>query len=215
MKEKQQKRTYRKRKRANQEEETRRRITEAVVELHRTVGPANTKVTEVAELAGVSRMTVYNHFPDEADLIEACSSHWASENPFPDPGGWAEEEAPPARLRKGLNELYAWYRTTEDMMGKVLRDAPLVPALGEIMGQRWWPYVEWMVATFAEGWEFDTHRGDELKPIAGGGEALQAALRLAVDFQTWKTLDRSGLSDEKAAELMAGMVECGRSLTDL
>ena len=77
-------RPYRKVARAKREEETRRRITEAVVELHGTLGPANTKITEVAKLAGVSRMTVYNHFPTEVALFVACSTHWASLNPFPD-----------------------------------------------------------------------------------------------------------------------------------
>jgi AcrR family transcriptional regulator len=193
------KRAYRKQKRAEQEEETRRRITEAVVELHRTVGPANTKVTEVAELAGVSRMTVYNHFPAEADLIEACSTHWASQNPFPDPERWAAEADPRARLLGALKELYAWYRDTEDMMGKILRDAPLVPALNEIMGKRWRPYVDWMVRVLATGWAADPD----------GTGRLHAALRLTVDFHTWKLLDRSGLDDEEAADLMARMVGCG------
>ena len=40
-------RPYRKRKRAEQEEETRERITEAAVELHRTKGPANTGIADV------------------------------------------------------------------------------------------------------------------------------------------------------------------------
>ena len=40
-------RPYRKTKRARSEEQTRLRITEAAVELHGTVGPAQTTVTEV------------------------------------------------------------------------------------------------------------------------------------------------------------------------
>jgi AcrR family transcriptional regulator len=194
------KRVYRKQKRAQQEEETRRRITEAVMELHRTVGPANTKVTEVAELAGVSRMTVYNHFPAEADLIEACSTHWASQNPFPNPDVWAQESDPRHRLLGALTELYAWYRKTEDMMGKVLRDAPLVPALGELMGERWWPHVDRMVTALSRG----------LEHPEGSPEMLVAALRLAVDFQTWRLLSLSGLDTPEAAMLMAGMIACDR-----
>ena len=72
------KRPYRKGRRAEAEEDTRRRITEAAVALHGSIGPANTKLRDVAELAGVSRMTVYNHFPTETDLFVACSTHWAS-----------------------------------------------------------------------------------------------------------------------------------------
>src|SRR5690606_11521663 len=70
-------RPYRKRQRALAEEATRLRITEAAVELHGSVGPARTTVTEIAERAGVSRMTVYKHFPSDRDLFVACSTHWA------------------------------------------------------------------------------------------------------------------------------------------
>jgi AcrR family transcriptional regulator len=189
-------RRYRKRKRAKQEEETRRRITEAVVELHRTVGPANTKVTEVAELAGVSRMTVYNHFPSEADLVEACSTHWAAANPLPDAKGWSEIEDPVLRLREALRELYAFYARTQDMMGNVLRDAPLVPSLGEIMEIRWWRYVDSVVDVLAEGWP------------AGAEVERRAALRLVVDFRTWRVLTESGLDAAASAEVAAGMAAC-------
>jgi AcrR family transcriptional regulator len=190
-------RRYRKQQRARKEEDTRRRITEAVVELHRTVGPANTRVTEVAERAGVSRMTVYNHFPTDADLIEACSTHWAVPNPTPDPASWAAEPDPTERLRRALTELYAWCAATADMMGNVLRDAPIVQALGDLMEERWSPYVDGMVAVLAAGW------GE--KP---GSRDVRAALRLAVDFGTWQVLADAGLDPDRAAELATRMVAC-------
>ncbi|MGE5273636.1 MAG: TetR/AcrR family transcriptional regulator [Verrucomicrobiota bacterium] len=40
------------------EGETRSRIVEAAIELHRTIGPASTTVSEIAERAGVGRVTV-------------------------------------------------------------------------------------------------------------------------------------------------------------
>jgi AcrR family transcriptional regulator len=58
------KRKYEMKKRAERQRETRRRIVEATVELHRTHGPANTTISEIAQRAGVNRLTVYNHFPD-------------------------------------------------------------------------------------------------------------------------------------------------------
>ena len=82
-------RKYEKKRRAELEAETRRRITEAAVELHGTVGPARTSISAVAERAGVRRSTVYRHFPDEAALFDACSSHWAAANPVPDMAAWA------------------------------------------------------------------------------------------------------------------------------
>ena len=70
------KRKYELKRRAADMAETRRRITEAAVELHGTIGPARTTVTAVAERAGVQRHTLYRHFPTDADLFEACSAHF-------------------------------------------------------------------------------------------------------------------------------------------
>src|SRR3954462_2336543 len=102
------KRPYRKRARAAQEEETRRRITESTVYLHGTVGPAHTSISAIAERAGVRRSTVYRHFPDEATLFAACSGHWREANPTPDLAAWAEIGDSGERLRHGLGELYAF-----------------------------------------------------------------------------------------------------------
>ena len=49
--------------RAERYQQTRQRIVEATVELHRTAGPARTTITDIAKKAGVERQTVYNHFP--------------------------------------------------------------------------------------------------------------------------------------------------------
>ena len=92
------KRDYEMKVRAEKLEETRRRITEAAVELHGTVGPARTTVTEVARLAGVRRATVYNHFPGDVELLDACSAHWIQENPPPDPEAWGAVEDPACLL---------------------------------------------------------------------------------------------------------------------
>ena len=183
-------------KRAEREEETRLRITEAAVDLHRTRGPANTGVADVARRAGVSRMTVYNHFPTEVDLFTACSTHWATRNPFPAHDRWVTIDDPSERLVRALKELYDWYRLKEDMLGKVFRDLPVVPALQEVMGGLWSSYVEDLVHTLARGWPA---RRDGL-------EALEAALRLAVDFNTWRVLTGSGLADDRAAQLAARMI---------
>src|SRR5215831_560871 len=82
------KRKYELKQRAAEMADTRRRITEAAVELHGTVGPVRTTVSAIAERAGVQRHTVYRHFPTEDDLYLACSSHFAALNPAPDPESW-------------------------------------------------------------------------------------------------------------------------------
>lgn len=188
-------RTYRKRRRAEAEQRTRLRITEAAVKLHGTVGPARTTVSAVAQEAGVQRATVYRHFPTEENLFEACSSHWLEQNPLPDIGGWAAVADPDERLERGLAELYAWYRQTEGMLERTSRDAPLVPAMSRPM------------AEFSAG--IDAARDVLLEGRPERGAARRrttAALGHALAFSTWQSLVRDqGLDDREAVALMAAM----------
>lgn len=189
-------RSYNKVARARKEEATRKRIAEAAVALHGTLGPARTSIADVAREAGVSRTTVYNHFPTDVELFAACSSHWASRNPFPDPASWREIGDPAERLGSALRELYAWYGGRQDMLGKVFRDLPIVPALAEVMGGFWAAYLEEVIEGLTPGWP---------RPAAEGPE-LRALLSIVLDFRTWRAL-ADGLADEgDAAALAARMV---------
>src|SRR6185437_13821280 len=124
-----QKRPYRMKRRAELEAQTRLRITQSAVALHGTLGPARTSISAIAEHAGVRRSTVYRHFPDEAALFAACSSHWLAANPPPDLSRWQAVEDPDERLLTALEELYAHYRRTERMRENVLRDEDSVPSV--------------------------------------------------------------------------------------
>src|SRR6185503_13669040 len=115
-------RRYRKRRRAEHEAETRRRITEAAVKLHGTVGPAKTTVSGIAREAGVQRATVYRHFPDEEAIYQACTSHWNALHPPPDLGRWAALGDPEERLRVALQKVYAFYAETQQMLESTGRD---------------------------------------------------------------------------------------------
>ena len=128
-----QKRPYRMKRRAELEEQTRRRITESTVALHEELGPARTSISAVAERAGVRRSTVYRHFPDEEALFAACSSHWRAANPPPDPRAWSAIADPEARTATALRELYAFYGRTEGMYTSLLRDEPLVPVVHRLL----------------------------------------------------------------------------------
>src|ERR1700675_1308947 len=105
-------RSYRMQRRAESQQQTRRRITESAVALHGSIGPSRTSISAVAAHAGVRRSTVYRHFPDEAALFDACSAHWAAANPLPELGAWSAISDPDERLRVALGELYAFYRRT-------------------------------------------------------------------------------------------------------
>ena len=136
-----QKRPYRKQRRAELEQGTRRRITESAVELHGTLGPSRTSLSAVAAHAGVRRSTLYRHFPDEAALFAACTEHWMTNNPLPDLARWAATDDPDRRLRMALQELYAHYARTERMMDNILRDEATVPLVKQ-MFQGFHDYID-------------------------------------------------------------------------
>jgi AcrR family transcriptional regulator len=188
-------RKYKMRKRAKHVEETRRRIVEAAIELHETVGPARTSLSSIAERAGVERQTYYRHFPEERALLSACSGLYMEQNPLPDADQWRQIEDPEQRICHGLSEIYAYYDANEAMFSSVLRDAEFHEATREVVTQRIAPAVAELSAALAAGW--------------GRGRKTRAAIDLAVSFHTWRSLAReSGLSAEQAAELMARVVRC-------
>lgn len=177
--------------------ETRRRIVEAVVSLHEEVGPAATTISAIAERAGVQRLTVYRHFPDEEALVRACSSHWSAEHARPDPASWAGLQDPAERLRAALRALYAHYRDGAPMLRRVLRDEDEVPAVAEVMTP-FHAYLREIAGSLAAGWGVD-----------GGEQRLvRAAVGHAVRFTTWSSLDAQGLEVAEAADLMTRFVAC-------
>jgi AcrR family transcriptional regulator len=192
-----QKRPYRMTRRAELEEQTRRRITESTVELHEEVGPAYTTISAIAERAGVRRATVYRHFPSEEALYAACSSHWRGANPPPDTASWAAIPDPAERTRVALRELYAFYGRTHAMYTSLLRDEPVVPIVQRLLsGFR--GYL----------------RNVEDALVAGRGlrgraaHATRAAVGHAISFPTWRSLVREqGLSETEAVALMSLLVE--------
>ncbi len=189
------KRKYEMCKRAEQLARTRELIVAATTELHGEVGPAQTTVTEIARRAGVDRVTVYKHFPDERALFGACQAHWLAGAPPPDVQCHAGIADPQARLKLVLGDLYAWYQQEQQMLRNVLRDAERLPALAELLsGQR-----EARRATVGLLLAGRNVRGARRRRTA-------AALALVLDFRTWDTLAAAGLTDAEAARLAAAMV---------
>jgi AcrR family transcriptional regulator len=189
-------RRYRKRRRAELEAQTRRRITEAAVKLHGTVGPARTTVKGVAEEAGVQRATVYRHFPDEESLFTACSAHWAQLNPPPDAEDWKAIRDPDERLRVALAELYGWYDWGEDMLVNIFRDASLVPAMQPAAAEFQTQFASYQPALMRGRPERGRHRA-----------GVSAAIGHALVFPTWRSLIREqGMEQADAVELMVRLV---------
>jgi AcrR family transcriptional regulator len=170
---------------------TRARITRAAIELHGTIGPAATTLSAVAERAGVTRATLYRHFPDEDALFKACSAEWRSANPAPDPAQWIAIRDPYARLAEALPTLYGWYRSAEAMRANLLRDLAVLPA-GIRTGIESYPRA--VADVLDAGWP----RPSRLR---------RAAIGHGVAFETWQSLAHEGLTDPEAAQLIIGLIK--------
>jgi AcrR family transcriptional regulator len=183
--------------RAELEEQTRRRITESAVALHEEVGPAQTSISAIAERAGVRRSTVYRHFPDEDTLFAACSSHWRAANPPPDPRSWTSIEDPAERTRTALREVYAFYDSTQAMYVSLLRDEPRVPAVQRRL-RDFYGYLRSVQDGLAAGRGLRGRRA----------QVVRAAIGHALAFPTWHSLTQDqGLGNDDAVELMCRLVE--------
>ncbi len=182
--------------RARQEtvEQTRLRITEATMRLHERVGPAATTVSAIADEAGVTRLTVYRHFPDDAALIIACSGRWDALHPRPDTTRWASIVDPVERLRTALAETYTWARTAAPMMTKIYRDLDTMPAfVAEFLAAD----AQSRVAVLAKGF----------RARGRAARRLHAVLHHVLHIRTWESLCLDGaLDNNEAIELMVAAV---------
>jgi AcrR family transcriptional regulator len=189
-------RKYELKARAESQRETRDRIAKAAAELHEEKGVAQTTVTEIARRAGVTRLTVYNHFADLSELLPACSAHYATLHPPPDfSSAFALTDAG-ERMRAALVVLYGWYRETEPLLGKLFSDRASVPELDRFMEQNGDRMRDQLADELASGFAARGRRA----------QRVNALIRLAVDFWTWRRLTGEGLDDESAAKLITDAV---------
>lgn len=196
-------RTYELKRRAERQQETRRRIVEAAVALHTTLGPSRTTVQAVAERAGVTRPTVYAHFPDVRSLFQACSGHVREAVPPPDPTAWRSISDPGARLETALRDLYGYYERLEPLLENVQRDADVMPIVAEMNTYRV-RYLEEIRDLLLEAWA-----------TRGGARArLRQAIGHALEFRTWQSLvRRQGCRTNEAVQLMLTFV-CAAALDE-
>jgi AcrR family transcriptional regulator len=194
-------RTYELRERAERQEETRRRIVEAAVRLHTALGPAQTSIQAIADEAGVTRPTVYAHFPDARSLLQACSGHVRATVPPPDPSAWRALKDPAERLEQALRDLYAYYEGLEPLLENVERDAAVVPLVAEMNSYRL-RSLEDVQGELLQGWRVRGNAKTQLRRVIGH----------ALEFHTWQSLvRRQGAPAEEAVQLMVGLARATAS----
>jgi AcrR family transcriptional regulator len=185
------KRSYNLGRRAERQAETRLRIVEAAIDLHGTVGPAQTTIAMLAKQAGVQRHTVYAHFPDDMSLLMACSGLALERDPLPTPDRWPETEGREQRLEAGMTELYQWYERNEGTTGCVLRDAESHEPTARIAELRFGPAMASIHTALAHGLS----------------DAQSKMLTLMIQFASWQTLVRGlGMASSEAGRLAVSAV---------
>lgn len=181
-------------KRAEQVDLTRQQIAAAAARLHTTIGPANTSIAGIAEEAGVTRLTVYRHFPDFDGLFAACRAHWRAENPPPDASAWTAIDGLEPRARHALTELYAWYRAKAEALFPIYRDLTTMPLPSQ-------QAVQGDIQRLA-----DAVSANDV-PDGAAGRRTRAVARHLVDYRTWRSLAiDEGLDDQDVVELAIGML---------
>jgi len=191
-------RRYELKRRASRQNETRQRIVDATVHLHQTVGGAKTTISAIAEKAGVERLTVYRHFPDEKALFTACTSHYLALNPPPDPTEWEKVSQAERRLHAALTAIYAFHRRTEPMFTRAAADLEEIPVLREVMAP-FFAYWERAHEVLCAPWKVSGRQRLRVRAFVGH----------AIDFKTWRSLVREQkLKDAEAVELVVKVVLC-------
>lgn len=158
------------------------------MELHQEIGPLRTSISAIAERAGVERLTVYRHFPDDDALFAGCSGVHAELHPLPEPAVWRGTAEPAERTRLGLGALYGYYARTRSMQSNLERDVDHVAALARIL-KPFSDYLAHLAEDLASAW----HSGDPM---------TLAVARHATRFATWHSLDREGVSDAAKVTLV-------------
>jgi len=181
-------RSYQQKRRAEQLEKKREGIVRATVALHAKHGALGTSYPMIAARARVSIQTVYNHFPDLGQLIDACTGHVLPQAPPVTPDVLKPGRNPEQRLRLLASAVYAQHEYLEPWMRFGWHEARVIPELESILGQA-------------------TARLKDLIALALGPERvaspefIDAALALLV-YPGWKQLSQRRSGD--AAAKLAG-----------
>jgi AcrR family transcriptional regulator len=180
------------RRRGEQVGRTRQRITDAAVRLHTTVGPSETSMSAVADAAGVTRLTLYRHFPSKDELFRACMTHWRALHPPPDVDRWRAIPSFHARLRTALDELYAWYGENAQDLFPIYRDADDTPDSNQRARKE-------SNARMADAIL------DALEATPARRRRVRAALGHVIGFWSWHSLVvEQGLTSREAAGMASG-----------
>lgn len=177
-------------------EATRRGIVEAAARLHSRHGAVRTTWDDIAAEAGVSRATVYHHFPSLSDLIPACAQLAFELADIPTRHEAAERFAalptPAARLARLIDDTCRCYAAGAFWLRAAWRERDIVPEMGMAV-RRLQRAMRVLLYAATEGLEIDAES--------------HLVLLALVDFPFWDALRASGVPDGAVAKRIRFLVQ--------
>ena len=156
--------------------QTRRRIVEATVALHAEKGVLATSHADIAERAGVSVPTVYNHFPNSVALLPHCMGMVEAKLPQVDAAGILAERQPARRIERLVASLYDRHERLAPWLRWAVVEAPRIPELAAALDER----DRALARLIADALTFEPHRRPPRRVLA--------IARALLDFTAWRRL---------------------------
>ena len=167
-------RRYEMRARRQAVDETRTRILEAMAELWLTRHYDDVTLSDVADMAGVSRQTVYRQFGTKDELLMA-TAEWKG------PQGEAQTLVEPGDVEAAISRLVGVYETMGDANVRALELEGRVEAMDHLLKRGRSGHRAWIEHVF----------GPWLPALGSAGrEPLVMTLYAATDVMQWKLLRR-------------------------
>ena len=196
-------RPYRTRRRSTRSERTRARIVETVGELLAEGAFHSSTMEEVADRAGVSRATLYQHFRSRVDLVDAICERFAVNPALVKLRTLVELADPEAALTGTLAQAIRFWASEDAVLSQLYGVAAIDPAAAELVERQ-------REDRRGEMQRLAHHlqRAGRLPEGTSEGRAL-AQLMVLTAYDTFRELRAAGLSQR---ELTRTVQESGRSL---
>lgn len=188
-------RRYRMQTRTRKVANTRRQIVDAAIRLHGRQGSARTSWDDIALEAGVSRATVYQHFPSLETLIPECSrvAFDLAEVPSLEQaaGSFGDVDTTDERVHRLIHETCKCYAAGATWLRAAWRERDLVPAMNMAV-RRLQQTRDVLVSAATQGLVLDR---DQVRTVGA-----------LLDFAFWDSLDREGMSRRRIPDHIEALV---------
>jgi len=196
-------RTYRARRRSNRSEQTRDRITSAVRDLLAEGTFHESTVEEVAERAGISRATLYQHFRSRVDLVDAICDTFAVNPALIEVRAAVELADPEAALAETMAHCVGFWSSEDSVLTQLYGVTAIDPAARDLV-ERQREDRRGEMKRLAR----HLHATGRLRSSIGQRRATEL-LMVLTSYETFRELRQSGLTQR---ELTTALQESGRSL---